>query len=861
MRNAAAFWNELGSYGDAIALVDASGTISYRRLVEECDRIAPQLRSDTRQLVLIGLDTSAGSIIHYLAALRSGHAVLVADHKDEALWSRLCDVYAPELTIRAPYFDVRKQGDARKASDTPHPDLALMLTTSGSTGGFKCVRLTAEGVHQNACAIAKYLELTRSDRALLTLPIHYSYGLSVLHSHLAAGASMVVGLHSMATSSFLDDLVTYGATSFAAVPYSFEMLERMHFRDRVFPALKYVTQAGGRLDPRTVAAYGEWAQRGGKRFVVMYGQTEAGPRISWLPPQFTTLYPESIGVAIPGGTLALKDESGAEIRASNVHGELVFRGPSVMMGYATTREDLVKGREVTELRTGDVGYANAEGLYFLVGRLARFAKLYGKRFSLDEAEQYLGTLGYSDSVCVSNDRSLYIVGVAAPLPEEIRRLFLQRFGLASNDVHGVQLQKLPRLSSGKPAYREILAKAESIAAPTRVTHAASRSEAVRGIFQRAFPNREIAQSDTFVRLGGGSLLYVTVSTALEKCLDGLPADWEARSIQELSSHDARPVDVSASHFRSMETSIVFRGIAPLLIVLYHVGLDSAAGGAYLLLIVLGLNFARFHRADVLSGDLRKIASSTTINVLLPYWLVVAAYQLQEGVLALPELILADNFLGGHTRTPFPTWFVQASVQSIAIACVLGCIPWLRRQFIRRPFEIAFCGFIVAVGSFLVSPALPVWSQNEWRLTWVIWLFALGIAVHECRTVQHRALLSAAIIAIVPWLLLDQSISRVLIVTAGTLALLWVQRFKIPAWAVTPLALLGSASLFIYMLHPIPVSKIPQLGWFTYGLDAAISAAIGLAGWAVYNWIACDALPLLRRGAAWLRDRLIKNGSM
>ena len=190
MRNAAAFWNELGSYGDAIALVDASGTISYRRLVEECDRIAPQLRSDTRQLVLIGLDTSAGSIIHYLAALRSGHAVLVADHKDEALWSRLCDVYAPELTIRAPYFDVRKQGDARKASDTPHPDLSRLTTVRGCTVRYCHSRTVGLSNARNAgIAAARYDILVFTDDDVHVAPSWFG---TIVRSLLAAGPRAVV---------------------------------------------------------------------------------------------------------------------------------------------------------------------------------------------------------------------------------------------------------------------------------------------------------------------------------------------------------------------------------------------------------------------------------------------------------------------------------------------------------------------------------------------------------------------------------------------------------------------------------------------------------------------------------------------
>ncbi len=218
----------------------------------------------------------------------------------------------------------------------------------GSTGSPKLVRLSHENLQANATAIADYLGLRDTDVAATTLPMHYCYGLSVLHSHLAAGAAVYLTEHSVVDPCFWDAVREHRVSSFAAVPYTFDLLDRVGFAEMDLPSLRCVTQAGGRLAPERVRAYAALGRRRGWDLFVMYGQTEATARMAYLPPDLAETSPASIGVPVPGGAFALEpipelplDPGGHDVEV----GELVYSGANVMLGYATEPADLALGRD------------------------------------------------------------------------------------------------------------------------------------------------------------------------------------------------------------------------------------------------------------------------------------------------------------------------------------------------------------------------------------------------------------------------------------------------------------------------------------------------------------------------------------
>ncbi len=375
-----------------------------------------------RELVLVRTRADAASAIAYLAAVRAGHAVILLEADADP--AAIIETYDPRYVITGESVEVREHA----APADLHPDLSVLLSTSGSTGSPKLVRLTQANVRANAASIAEYLGLDRQERAIQSLPLSYSYGLSVLNSHLHAGASIAFTAHSVIRPEFWDDVRRHEATSFAGVPYAYAMLERIGMRDMTLPSLRTLTQAGGRLEPEVAARFA--AQR---RFFVMYGQTEATARIAYVPPERLADKPGSIGIAIPGGELSVDD------------GELVYRGPNVMLGYATSRADLARGDELGGvLRTGDLGHHDDEGFFYVTGRAKRIAKVYGQRINLDEIEAAIdgpaGAIAGDDRIDVFTER-----GADA-------RALAGRFRLPPRALRVHEIERLPVKSSGKVDY-------------------------------------------------------------------------------------------------------------------------------------------------------------------------------------------------------------------------------------------------------------------------------------------------------------------------------------------------------------------------------------------------------------------------
>jgi acyl-CoA synthetase (AMP-forming)/AMP-acid ligase II len=375
--------------------------LSYAELATRVEEVAERLQMlvKGRQLVFLAPGPDVEAVLLYLGCLRAGLPVCLAEPQPQPL-ERLSEAYRPALVL-APNTLAIPAGWAPAASPVEgyaaghakdfathalHSELALLLTTSGSTGSPKLVRLTARNLESNAVAIAQYLALGPGERAIQSLPLHYSYGLSVLNSHLVAGGSVVLTPHSFMRPEFWRDADDQSATSFAGVPYMYETLHRLRFEPACHPALRTYTQAGGGLRRDLIAHYHARTTQAGARLVVMYGQTEATARISYVPPERLGDKIGTIGVPIPGGHLRLEPLDAEEGSAA----QLVYQGENVMMGYAETPADLGLGNvQHGVLRTGDLATVDDDGYFTIVGRLKRFTKLFGRRVSLEDVEREL----------------------------------------------------------------------------------------------------------------------------------------------------------------------------------------------------------------------------------------------------------------------------------------------------------------------------------------------------------------------------------------------------------------------------------------------------------------------------------------
>jgi acyl-CoA synthetase (AMP-forming)/AMP-acid ligase II len=335
-----------------------------------------------------------------------------------------------------------------------HPDLALLLTTSGSTGSPKLVRLSHRNIISNTESIIEYLKIKPDDRAITTLPMHYTYGLSIINTHLSAGATLILTNGTLMDRSLWDALKKHRATTFGGVPYTYEILKKLRFERMDLPHLRYITQAGGKLSPELSAEFADICAHKGIKFIVMYGQTEATARMSYLPWEYARSKAGSVGIAIPGGKFTLKDDEGRQISESGVSGELIYSGENVTLGYAENRFDLSKGDERGGvLETGDMAKFDEDHFFYIVGRKKRFLKLFGNRVNLDETERLLKNVGF-DCACSGCDDNLKIFVTSSDI-DGVRRYILKNTDINPGGFSVVYLDEIPRNSAGKVLYSEL----------------------------------------------------------------------------------------------------------------------------------------------------------------------------------------------------------------------------------------------------------------------------------------------------------------------------------------------------------------------------------------------------------------------
>lgn len=333
-------------------------------------------------------------------------------------------------------------------------ELALLLTTSGSTGSFKLVRQSYNNISSNMNSIAEYLALNEKERAITTLPMHYTYGLSVINSHLSVGASIILTSKTLMQKDFWTKLKKFKATSMAGVPYTYEMLDKLRFFKMDLPNLKTITQAGGKLSLPLHEKFAKYALENNKKFIVMYGQTEATARMSYLPYEKSLEKAGSIGIAIPGGKFFIIDSSGNKMNDPNKIGELVYEGPNVTLGYAECGKDLNKGDErMGVLITGDIAKFDKDGFYYITGRKKRFLKIFGSRVNLDEMEQLIKeNFKDVDCACSGIDDCMYIFVTNALKGDTILRFISKKTGINHTAFKVKVIKEIPRNESGKILY-------------------------------------------------------------------------------------------------------------------------------------------------------------------------------------------------------------------------------------------------------------------------------------------------------------------------------------------------------------------------------------------------------------------------
>ncbi|WP_226682089.1 AMP-binding protein [Sutcliffiella horikoshii] len=448
-----------------LTAVYAERPYSYSEMLDIADAICAGVGE--RTLVFCLCSNNKESLFGYVGFIRGGVVPVLLDasiHMDQL--RRLINLYKPtyiwassenqdllsEMESTFEFGDYTLFRCPSSFQHNLHKSLALLLTTSGSTGSPKFVRLSYENIFKNAESIATYLDINAEDKPITTLPMNYSYGLSIINSHFICGATIVVTDASIMQKEFWDLCREQRVTTFGGVPFVYEMLDRLKFEDFDLPSLKKLTQAGGKLSSTLSAKFANVCNQKGIQFFSMYGQTEATARMAYLPWEKNLEKVGSIGIAIPGGELILQDDNGNPITEPNVKGELIYKGPNVSLGYAESVFDLSKedGNKGI-LHTGDLAYFDEDGYFYISGRIKRMIKLYGNRISLDEVEGFLSEHGH-DCISAGTDDQMYIYTLKDDgVP--IKKIIKEKLNLKGMKI--IRIEEIPRNQYGKILYSEL----------------------------------------------------------------------------------------------------------------------------------------------------------------------------------------------------------------------------------------------------------------------------------------------------------------------------------------------------------------------------------------------------------------------
>ena len=436
------------------AIISENGTkYTYYQMESFKNTILGILNKDS--LILICCDVCCEAIMMYVACLQSRIRIMFSNTKTDFV-KNCINTYKPNYVwtnsqyVGENYINIwcfekyylyeQIHYDPIKMND----DLAMLLNTSGSTGSSKYARISYKNIDENTKAIAKSLEITDKDRAMVMLPMQYTYGLSVINSNLYKGATLLVPTSDFKSVNFWKFASEYNCTSIAGVPLMYDYLKSFKFGKNLIPNMRLATQAGGPLNIETEKYMLKKAVEEKFDFAVMYGQTEATARMTC---HFINRNPNkigSVGKVIPGGKIYVKNN------------ELVYEGENVCLGYANNIEELKRGNEFNgTLKTGDLGYIDSDGFVFVTGRKKRISKIAGVRVNLDELQKKIQTDLCINAVCVELSNVLAVVSNMEIDKKMVEDYLKSLLGIGKFFIRVGYINQYPINLNGKVDYNKI----------------------------------------------------------------------------------------------------------------------------------------------------------------------------------------------------------------------------------------------------------------------------------------------------------------------------------------------------------------------------------------------------------------------
>ena len=463
-------FKSFNKYKSNIAIIDREySDLSYKQVLTETNKIKKKIKN--KSLILIVSENSLGSLLAYIFCIINNHVGIILDSKTTKqniikifksyqpnfvfLSKKIKPIFKKTCSEEYTFFDQSLMKNKTNNKKKLNKNLSLLLSTSGSLGSIKFVKLSRSNLKHNTDSIISYLKINSKDSTITNLPISYSYMLSVINTHFEVGASIIISKYSLIEKEFWKTLKNSKITSFNGVPYTYEILTRIGLKNIKIDTLKYLTHAGGKLEKNKLKEIIKFCKKNNLKFFSMYGQTEASPRISYLKPEFSQKKIGSIGKGIPGSKIYIIDNTGKKILKPFVEGEIICEGKNVFMGYSKNYNDLKKANEENyKLKTGDLGFFDKNGFFYITSRISKIAKIFGNRVDLGALESLMSQKGYK-AACLSDNKKVFIFIEKKYNKTNLINTISKITNLNINSLELIKLKYLPRTANNKISYHEL----------------------------------------------------------------------------------------------------------------------------------------------------------------------------------------------------------------------------------------------------------------------------------------------------------------------------------------------------------------------------------------------------------------------
>ena len=466
-------FRNFNKYKNNIAIIDKEySDLSYKQVLKETNKIKKKIKN--KSLILVVSENTLGSLLAYIFCIINNHVAIIIDSKTTKknilkifknyepnyifLSKEIKTIFKKKCLEKYNFFDQSLMKNKIDKKKKLNKNLSVLLSTSGSMGSIKFVKLSKNNLKTNTDSIINYLKINNKDSAITNLPISYSYMISVINTHFEVGGSIIISKYSLIEKKFWKILKNSKVTSFNGVPYTYEMLLRIGLKNIKISTLKYLTQAGGKLEKNKLKEIINFCKRNNIKFFSMYGQTEASPRISYLKPKFSRKKIGSIGKGLLGNKIYIINNMGKKILKPYIEGEIICEGKNVFMGYSKNYNDLNKPNEKNyKLRTGDLGFFDKDGFFFITSRISRIAKIFGNRVDLGDLESLMSQKSYK-VVCLSDNNKIFIFIEKKYNKTNLINTISKITNLNISSFELIKLKYFPRTSNNKVSYSELKKK-------------------------------------------------------------------------------------------------------------------------------------------------------------------------------------------------------------------------------------------------------------------------------------------------------------------------------------------------------------------------------------------------------------------